>query len=73
MKSAKCRVVSGKWRTASRLSLLLACCQCLAAQPASSTAPSSTTPSSFDVVALVDSLDFAKDYDIETKTGTVQE
>ena len=36
---------------------LLACCQSLAA---------------FDVVALVDSLDFAKNYDIETKTGTVQ-
>ena len=26
----------------------------------------------FDVVALVDSLDFAKNYDIETATGTVQ-
>ncbi len=26
----------------------------------------------FDVVALVDSLDFAKNFDIETKTGTVQ-
>ena len=36
---------------------LLACCQSLAA---------------FDVVALVDSLDFAKNYDIETATGTVQ-
>ena len=26
----------------------------------------------FDVVALVDSLDFAKTYDVETATGTVQ-
>ena len=26
----------------------------------------------FEVVALVDSLDFAKDFDIETPTGTVQ-
>ena len=38
-------------------SLLLASCPCLAA---------------FDVVALVDSLDFAKNYDLETATGTVQ-
>ena len=36
---------------------LLACCQSLGA---------------FDVVALVDSLDFAKTYDVETATGTVQ-
>ena len=28
--------------------------------------------SAFDVVALVDSLDFAKNFDIETPTGTVQ-
>ena len=36
------------------------------------TSQTSQTPQTFDVVALVDSLDFAKDYDIETKTGTVQ-
>ncbi len=30
------------------------------------------TTNSFDVVALVDSLDFAKNFELETKTGTVQ-
>ena len=33
---------------------------------------SSQSLAAFDVVALVDSLDFAKHYDIETTTGTVQ-
>lgn len=33
---------------------------------------SSQSLAAFDVVALVDSLDFAKHYDIETATGTVQ-
>ena len=41
---------------------LTCCAQGLAVQPSAK----------FDVVALVDSLDFAKDYDIETATGTVQ-
>ncbi len=31
-----------------------------------------TSQSPFDIVALVDSLDFANNYDIETATGTVQ-
>ena len=42
----------------------------LAATP--QTPQTSQTPQTFDVVALVDSLDFAKNFDIETKTGTVQ-
>ena len=41
---------------------LTCCAQGLAVQPSAK----------FDVVALVDSLDFAKHYDIETATGTVQ-
>ncbi len=53
------------------IALLPVVCQCLALE---STTLHSTfsTLNSFQVVALVDSLDFAKDYDIETKTGTVQ-
>ena len=34
--------------------------------------PGAEAPGFLDVVALVDSLDFAKNYDIETPTGTVQ-
>lgn len=39
---------------------------------ASCPAPGAQAPGSFAVVALVDSLDFAKNFDIETPTGTVQ-
>ena len=52
---------------------MLSCCGVAAlAFCGQSIAAAQTSAGSFDVVALVDSLDFAKDYDIETKTGTVQ-
>ena len=47
------------------LVLLLSACKCTASRTETPDPP-------FQVVALVDSLDFAKDYDIETATGTVQ-
>ena len=58
--------------------LMLFCSQCLASQPETRNQKPETRGSqlaarnSFSVVALVDSLDFAKQYDIETATGTVQ-
>ena len=63
------KVKNGKWRMEKGLSIAcltvsLACCQGLASQLQST--------SSFQVVALVDSLDFAQVYDIETETGRVQ-
>ena len=60
MKNVKCKMKNGVLVSA----LMLAFCQCLASP--------TPTPNSFSVVALVDSLDFAKYYDIETTTGTVQ-
>ena len=58
--------------------LMLFCSQCLASQPETRNQKPETRGSqlaarnSFSIVALVDSLDFAKQYDIETATGTVQ-
>ena len=56
MKSVECRIGNGL-----RSAFLL--CGVLCAM---------RSAEAFDVVALVDSLDFAKNYDIETTTGTVQ-
>ena len=65
--------------TAFLLMLALVACNDLAATPQTQTIQQSnnqtikTHPSqTFDIVALVDSLDFAKFMDVETATGTVQ-
>ena len=67
MKHVEFKMKNGLWAFA----LMLVCCQCLASQPETRNSQLATH-NSFDVVALVDSLDFAKNYDIETVTGTVQ-
>jgi hypothetical protein len=65
--------------TAFLLMLALVACNDLAATTQTQTIQQSNTPTikthpsqTFDIVALVDSLDFAKFMDIETATGTVQ-
>ena len=70
MKNVKCKMKNWVWASA----LMLVCCPCLASPPPTPPPTPSPTPTSnsFSVVALVDSLDFAKNYDIETATGTVQ-
>ena len=67
MKNVEFKMKNGLWAFA----LMLVCCQCPASQPETRNQKPETC-NSFDVVALVDSLDFAKQYDVETATGTVQ-
>ena len=70
MKNAECRVENVV--RAVCLSMLMIACAGATSQTSQTFQSSQTSTNSFDVVALVDSLDFAMIYDIETETGRVQ-
>ena len=69
MKNAECRVENVV--RAACLSMLMIACAGATSQTSQTFHTSQTSTNSFDVVALVDSLDFAMAYDIETETGRV--